>query len=60
MVRKELSGTDWIIPTARMKAKLEHVVPLSGAAKAIINEMPVIGQPVFPPNRRPDHKSARL
>jgi hypothetical protein len=41
MVREELSGTDWIVPAARMKAKLEHVVPLSEAAKAIINEMPV-------------------
>jgi integrase len=64
MVREELSGTDWIIPAARMKAKLEHVVPLSEAAKAIINEMPVIGQPVFTLNgRRPitnlhDYKAA--
>jgi integrase len=64
MVREELSGTDWIIPAARMKAKLEHVVPLSEAAKAIINEMPVIGQAVFTLNgRRPitnlhDYKAA--
>jgi integrase len=29
MVRGELVGNDWIIPAARMEAKVEHVVPVS-------------------------------
>jgi integrase len=47
MVRGELSGNDWIIPAIRMKAKLEHVVPLSKAAKAIIDGIPVLGFCMF-------------
>jgi integrase len=47
MVRAELSGDDWIIPGARMKGGKEHVVPLSRAAKAIIDEMPNIGSYLF-------------
>jgi integrase len=43
MVRGELVGDDWIIPAARMKAKVEHVVPVSPAAKAILDGIPVIG-----------------
>jgi integrase len=47
MAREELSNSDWIIPAARMKAKLEHVVPLSSAARAIIDELPILGPCVF-------------
>jgi integrase len=54
MDRKELANGDWIIPAARMKAKLEHVVPLSPTANAIVDSMPVLGQYVFTLNgRRP-------
>jgi len=52
MTYKEISGADWIIPAARMKAKLEHVVPLSGAAKAIIHAVPNLGRYVFTLNGR--------
>ncbi len=47
MTRDELVGSDWTIPASRMKAKQEHVIPLSGAAKAIIDELPVFGSYVF-------------
>jgi integrase len=41
MLRSELHGDDWIIPAIRMKGKLEHVVPLSPTAKAIIEGYPI-------------------
>jgi integrase len=47
MVRGELHGSDWIIPAARMKANLEYVVPLSPAARTIIDSMPELGAFVF-------------
>jgi integrase len=48
MTRSEvLPDGDWIIPAGRMKAKKEHVVPLSSAAKAIVDEMPKLGRYVF-------------
>jgi integrase len=50
MARKELSGDDWIIPAARMKAKQEHLVPLSIAAKSILLSMPDLGRYVFTVN----------
>jgi integrase len=60
MVRSELHGSDWIIPAARMKAKLEHVIPLSLAAKAIVDSMPLLGLHVFTLNgRRPTKNFAR-
>jgi integrase len=34
----ELSGSLWTIPAARMKGKVEHIVPLSAAALAILDE----------------------
>jgi integrase len=33
----EINGDDWTIPKARYKTGLDHLVPLSGAAKAILN-----------------------
>jgi len=53
MRRDELSNGDWIIPAERieggkgMKGKREHVVPLSPAAKAIVDGMPMLGPFVF-------------
>jgi integrase len=42
-----LSSGDWLVPTVRMKGKLEHIVPLSAAARAILDNIPVIGPFVF-------------
>jgi integrase len=55
MVREELSADGiWIIPAARMKAKQEHVLPLSPAALAILNNMPNLGRYIFTSSgRRP-------
>ncbi len=50
MRREELSNGDWIIPAKRMqggkcmKGKREHVVPLSAAAKAIMDDLPKLGK----------------
>jgi integrase len=52
MRRDEVSNGDWIIPADRMKGKREHVVPLSPAAKAIINRLPNLGPDVFTTNGR--------
>jgi integrase len=51
MTRGELANGDWIIPADRMKGKgrhkRDHVVPLSQAAKAILDDMTVFGPFVF-------------
>jgi integrase len=47
MTRAEISNGDWIIPAPRMKAGIEHVVPLSRDAKALLAELPVIGTGEF-------------
>jgi integrase len=47
MTRNELSGDDWIIPAARMKNKLEFVVPLSKAAAAVLDGLPKLGPFLF-------------
>jgi integrase len=47
MARAELGGNIWVIPGARMKSKIEHVIPLSGAAMAILADIPVTGRWVF-------------
>jgi integrase len=44
MNRSELSGTDWIIPAARYKTKLDHLVPLSVQARALLFSVPVVGE----------------
>lgn len=36
MADTELSGDDWIIPAARYKTKVDHVVPLSEAARGLL------------------------
>jgi integrase len=43
MVRSELSNGIWTISAVRMKSNIEHVVPLSADAIAIINTIPKIG-----------------
>ena len=52
MTRSELLNGDWIVPAARMKNKLEHVIPLSLAALAIVEAMPEIGDYAFTANGR--------
>jgi integrase len=48
MTRGEvLPNGDWIIPAERMKAKQEHLIPLSPTAKAIIDGIPKLGPYVF-------------
>jgi integrase len=47
MAWQELTNGDWIIPAARMKAKFEHVIPLSLAARALIDSIPQLGSHVF-------------
>jgi integrase len=44
----ELSGDDWILPASRNKTKLDHVVPLSQAARNLLASIPRIkGVPYF-------------
>jgi integrase len=45
MNRSELSpdGSEWLIPAVRYKTKLDHLVPLSKLAQAVLAEVPVIG-----------------
>jgi integrase len=47
MRRDEIFNGDWIVPADRMKGKRDHLVPLSAAAKAIIDGMPKLGPYVF-------------
>jgi integrase len=42
MADNELSGEDWIIPAARYKTKLDHVIPLSQAARDLLAAVPRI------------------
>jgi len=45
MNRSELSrdGTEWTIPAKRYKTKLDHLIPLSKLAQAVLAQTPVIG-----------------
>jgi integrase len=67
MRRAELDGDVWTIPGSRYKNKRDHVVPLSKAARDIIDALPVIdgGTYIFSHDgRRPiggfDHFKKRL
>jgi integrase len=42
MAFDELAGNTWSIPANRTKQKVEHVVPLSGAAVAVLDSVPRI------------------
>ena len=45
MVRGEVDANGlWTIPAARYKTKLDHMVPLTPAARAILDEQPVQGE----------------
>jgi integrase len=44
----DLDAGLWVIPGERMKAKVEHRVPLSSAARALLAAMPRVGALVFP------------
>ena len=52
----DLAAREWRIPAHRMKAGVEHVVPLSGAALAVLEEAKALRQPgcdlVFPASPR--------
>jgi integrase len=51
--RCEIDGDDWVIPAIRYKGKHDHVVPLSGAARAIVDALPAgeFGEWIFSSNR---------
>jgi integrase len=40
--RSELDGGLWVIPASRYKGNHDHVVPMSKAAKAVIDALPVV------------------
>lgn len=40
--RSEFDGDTWVIPAARVKNGKAHIVPLTNAARALIEELPVI------------------
>jgi integrase len=42
MVEAELVGDDWIIPGVRYKNKLDHIIPLSQAARDLLEKIPRI------------------
>ena len=42
MRRSELDGAGWLIPAARYKGKHDHLIPLSAAAQAIVENVPKI------------------
>jgi integrase len=44
MRRSELAGDVWTIPADRYKTGVDHVIPLSPAAMAIVNELPRLGK----------------
>ncbi len=44
----DITGRMWRIPASRMKAKAEHVVPLSDAAVRLLKALPRHGDYVFP------------
>jgi integrase len=43
MRRSEVGGDLWLIPAKRYKGKHDHAVPLSKAARAVLQAVPVIG-----------------
>jgi len=42
-VKRKMPITAWTIPAKRNKGKRDHVVPLSGAALAVLDNLPVVG-----------------
>lgn len=57
----DLDNKVWVIPPERMKAAVEHRVPLSDAALAILKTLPKTGELVFPnPKGKPLSNMAML
>jgi hypothetical protein len=44
MRREELTGSDWLMPSTRNKSKQDFLLPLSCAANAVLDKVPVIGR----------------
>jgi integrase len=44
MNRSEVTGAHWVIPAARYKTKLPHLIPLSASAQPLLASMPIIGK----------------
>jgi integrase len=56
MYRSEIEGDEWTIPASRYKTKIDHLIPLSGAAVAVLAKVPRIGKSdlIFTPDgKRP-------
>jgi integrase len=47
MTRGEIDGDVWVVPARRQKSGVEHAVPLSPLAKAILDTLPNAGPTVF-------------
>src|SRR4029077_8063362 len=47
MRRSEIEGDNWTIPAIRYKNKLDHVIPLSGAAVSVLGRIPKISRSDF-------------
>jgi integrase len=45
--RRELKGDQWILPSGRAKNRTETVIPLSSAARELIDSVPIIGKSGF-------------
>jgi integrase len=59
----EINGTEWRIPAHRMKMKVEHCVPLSRQAMAIIEELRAItghGRYLFPAIHKADRPISEM
>lgn len=44
MIRSEVTGETWVIPAARYKTKVDHVIPLSTRALDVIKALPALGR----------------
>ena len=44
MTHSEINGTNWLLPAARNKVKVDFVRPLSAAAQQLLAEVPQIGR----------------
>jgi integrase len=45
--RTEITGADWTIPASRYKTKIDHLIPMSPAAVAVLEAVPKIGRSGF-------------
>jgi integrase len=56
----EIDGDDWLIPAARYKTKVDHLIPLSAAAKAVVDGLPKAGPLLFGTLPDTSHPKAML